>query len=379
MRATRPAEQALRLATSRPTKQYVCRACRAQAARQFTTSSSRFADEPFYRRLQKTLFGSKESKEAEQSREEKQKRRIEELAERDDGAELETKTDKHGRQYEIAAIIDPTVNKDYVQSTTWSGLESVGSEEWVKKRADQGEPYIGFAPRKRMELSNERWVMLLQHITVEALVLQKAQRDVEAVCWPRGSSVTSWAHTRRATIQPSVDGGVTVSFAQPEAEQEILQAIPLELPQDRTQSEEAISQHLQPAVAGSQESKQKGSMAPAWMDVSLQDSALKMAILKRALQLTGKRLPDPAISSAATVADLYHAFRTKEKPKKLAQTPQLQRLSLDAPNVSVHSKRQTPIDKERAVGRWKVIEEELVRRDLPVTGSRYQGARVGVH
>jgi hypothetical protein len=33
------------------------------------------------------------------------------------------------------------------------------------------------------------------------------------------------------------------------------------------------------------------------------------------------------------------------------------------------------IDKEKAVGRWKVIEEELMKRDLPVTGSRWQGAK----
>lgn len=37
-------------------------------------------------------------------------------------------------------------------------------------------------------------------------------------------------------------------------------------------------------------------------------------------------------------------------------------------NVSLHSRRITPIDKEVAVGRWKVIEEELAKRGLPATG-----------
>jgi hypothetical protein len=40
----------------------------------------------------------------------------------------------------------------------------------------------------------------------------------------------------------------------------------------------------------------------------------------------------------------------------------------DLANVKVHERRVGPIDKEVAVGRWKVIEEELKKRDLPVTG-----------
>lgn len=35
----------------------------------------------------------------------------------------------------------------------------------------------------------------------------------------------------------------------------------------------------------------------------------------------------------------------------------------------MHSRRVGPIDREISVGRWKVIEEELKKRDLPVTGT----------
>ena len=38
-------------------------------------------------------------------------------------------------------------------------------------------------------------------------------------------------------------------------------------------------------------------------------------------------------------------------------------------NVSLHSRKIGPIDKEIAVGRWKIIEEELAKRGLPVTGT----------
>ena len=103
-------------------------------------------------------------------------------------------------------------------------------------------------------------------------------------------------------------------------------------------------------------------------------------MLKRILQLTGHRISDPIISNAKTLADLHAALKTKEPPKRLAKTDQMKRLGANIPNVVVHASRRTPIHKEKDVGRWKIIEDELLARDLPVTGSRWQGAkpRVGV-
>ena len=37
-------------------------------------------------------------------------------------------------------------------------------------------------------------------------------------------------------------------------------------------------------------------------------------------------------------------------------------------NVVVNGRRQTPVDREKELGRWKVIERELRDRDLPVVG-----------
>lgn len=36
----------------------------------------------------------------------------------------------------------------------------------------------------------------------------------------------------------------------------------------------------------------------------------------------------------------------------------------------VLSRRETPVDKEKEVGRWKVIERELKARGLPVLGHK---------
>lgn len=87
---------------------------------------------------------------------------------------------------------------------------------------------------------------------------------------------------------------------------------------------------------------------------------------KRLYQLTGIHVPDCRLGAAATVDNVL-AFATQaSRPPTLAEhlgeRGELQQLA----NVKVHSRRVGPIDKERAIGRWKVIEEELRKRDLPV-------------
>ena len=75
------------------------------------------------------------------------------------------------------------------------------------------------------------------------------------------------------------------------------------------------------------------------------------------------------------MSNIYAGFKIKPEPKKLFDSDQLKKVSVDLPNVTIHAGRQTPIDKHKQVGRWKVIEEELINRGLPVTGSRWQGAK----
>ena len=58
---------------------------------------------------------------------------------------------------------------------------------------------------------------------------------------------------------------------------------------------------------------------------------------------------------------------TPPKPRKLVDALKQKEDLLALPNVSVFERRVTPIDKEKSVGRWKIIEQELKRRDLPVT------------
>lgn len=57
------------------------------------------------------------------------------------------------------------------------------------------------------------------------------------------------------------------------------------------------------------------------------------------------------------------------KAKKLAEEIENKQLFQSLPNVKVFPRRVTPIDKEKMMGRWKVIREELERRGLPVIGT----------
>lgn len=146
MRNTRVAGQALSLATESARRPYICRACLAQATRQLSTSTPRNAaasSEPFYKRIQNSLFGTKESKATEKFREEQRVKRLEELKESGADREVEKVEMRNGRVYEVAEVVDPITHKDYIVSRNWRGLESVGGEEWVRQRADSGEKYVG--------------------------------------------------------------------------------------------------------------------------------------------------------------------------------------------------------------------------------------------
>ena len=86
------------------------------------------------------------------------------------------------------------------------------------------------------------------------------------------------------------------------------------------------------------------------------------------MQLTGKRIPDPVIGMLHTTKQLVEHLVQKPKPKKLAELLLSKEDLISMPNVQIYDRRYTPIDKEKEVGRWKVIERELQKRGLPVTG-----------
>lgn len=86
------------------------------------------------------------------------------------------------------------------------------------------------------------------------------------------------------------------------------------------------------------------------------------------MQLTGVRIPDPAVEGIKSGKGLLGFLVKKPKPKKLAESLKTDETLNSLPNVKMMDRRYTPIDKEKEVGRWKVIEAELISKGLPVTG-----------
>ncbi|KAK3063059.1 hypothetical protein LTS18_002825 [Coniosporium uncinatum] len=113
-----------------------------------------------------------------------------------------------------------------------------------------------------------------------------------------------------------------------------------------------------------------------WHSVSLKDLGTRFAVVKRATQITGLRIADCDINKCTDANRLWHHMldAAKPAPKKLVETHEFQQVLHGLPNVKIHQKRSGSIDKDKAVGRWKVIEQELLEKDLPVHGRIPSGA-----
>ena len=62
----------------------------------------------------------------------------------------------------------------------------------------------------------------------------------------------------------------------------------------------------------------------------------------------------------------YLLRNSSPKPTKLADGLLKKKDLASLPNVHVMARRETPIDKDKRLGRWKVIEAELQSKGLPV-------------
>lgn len=90
---------------------------------------------------------------------------------------------------------------------------------------------------------------------------------------------------------------------------------------------------------------------------------------KRIQQLTGHIIPDAKLLTVRSVGTYLSVLVKPPPPKKLAELIELRGELPNLPNVKVYPRRVTPIDKEKMNGRWKVILQELEKRDLPVVGT----------
>ena len=85
--------------------------------------------------------------------------------------------------------------------------------------------------------------------------------------------------------------------------------------------------------------------------------------------MTGHRIPDGKLCGIKTIDGLLKQLVEPPKALKLAELVETKGVFKEISNVRVFPRRVTPIDKEKMVGRWKIIVRELEKRELPLTGT----------
>ncbi|KAI9827856.1 MAG: hypothetical protein M1832_004345 [Thelocarpon impressellum] len=366
-----------RLAVRACTARVACRGCRSLA---FSSSAVRARPEalPFTEKVRRKIWGTDQppgqaDPYGSQSKFERRGRARQ--SEGEEAVGLES-------QEHLDPVVKASPEASYEPALNWKGLESVGGDV-----EESGPQYEGFMTQARLASPQER-TAALHRAVVEVFTLKEAGRELSEVSdIPPTEDLTEHVH-----LALSADGAVEMVYRDEESRERLIQSaavVPAPAVDDAEMEEaaqpettalpeethgarpapEQIADPLSDFTARTIDLDQAiSSWGTAWHSVPLAELATKFAILKRVSQLTGHRIPDPAITRVSTVADLLATLTAPSKAKKLAQA-----LTTDArlqalPNVAVFARRVTPIDLEKKVGRWKVIERELRARGLPVTG-----------
>ncbi|KDN66256.1 hypothetical protein CSUB01_06771 [Colletotrichum sublineola] len=255
--------------------------------------------------------------------------------------------------------------KGYVPAQTADGLEEIGGlEGWWDQEGRWGKEseYVAFA-RGGKALDAAVCEALVRQAVVEVLAVQGTRPHHLTGTWATGGR-KNFNRAMAAGLVAQEDGSLALK-----GDAEVTAAI------SRVATDE--SKEVEPEAYLTPEEAQERikQWDPSWKSASLQDVRFKFAaatqVHKRVFQLTGHHVHDAKLAQVKTVADLISVIVKPPKPTKLADAVRERGELLELPNVRVHDRRVTPIDKETAVGRWKVITEELEKRGLPVTGHEH--------
>ncbi|KAI0836535.1 ribosomal subunit 39S-domain-containing protein [Hypoxylon sp. FL0890] len=260
---------------------------------------------------------------------------------------------------------DEVSDPEYVPALTAEGLDTVGGlGNWWDQQTHwpKSADFAGFKPLEKV-LDPAVIEASVRRAVVEAFALRQAGREDDLVkAWPIAGEV---GQVMEVDVNVTDNGAVSLAGDVSAVVQSLNQ-------KEETTADESAAE--EPASDGSVLSaeaahKYKEAWGHDWKAASLSDPRLKFAITKRVFQLTGQLVHDHQLSSISDVRSLLHVVQTPAKPKTLTQEIQERRQDLvQLPNVSVATKRITRGDREKALGRFKLIEEELKKRDLPLEG-----------
>ncbi|KAF2085014.1 hypothetical protein K490DRAFT_68215 [Saccharata proteae CBS 121410] len=216
----------------------------------------------------------------------------------------------------------PTYHRPYVPAETSEGLQWVGGDKWLLKQKEKERPRFenAFLPGKENKAKTpDEITAAMRRALIEIFTARINGTDVD-------NRPKDW--TRGFDIKPA-NNEHGVEITRKEVEHQTVKH------QDTT-----------------------------WWGVSLVDPAVKFAFVSRVTQLTGLRIPDPVIGAATTVRGFINRIKPSEKPKKLAAVLQKESKLPDLINVTIKQKKVSNEAKWQQMGRWKVIKEELKKRNL---------------
>ncbi|KAG4429057.1 hypothetical protein IFR05_015461 [Cadophora sp. M221] len=399
-----------------PSSTYLCTACKHHTS-PFSTSSARDAKTSMTDRLRRKIWGTDSPPGLEDPYggksvfDQTKKREQEQQGE-------EQKAARKSQSEEAKANRLPT--SKYTPATTWDGLQTVG---FVEDRWAQDHLYKPFVPME-VKTNSEEITGALHRAMVEIFALKEAGVPLDSV----SSKVPGRDLTLDVTIDQSPSGpvlkfmggaappledlvGSVTGKAQTQAVDETVEhEVPTESEEDVAADRSTIDPLHSDAEPAAEETFEKenpteseedvdadrtsvdplhqadsvvvtyeeliASWGPGWLQVSLEDPEIKFAVLKRMMQLTGIRIPDAHLKSSKTASTILKLLIIPPKPRKLVDALSQKEDLVTLPNVSIFASRITPVDKERSLGRWKVIEKELEARGLPVTGHEAKRAYI---
>ena len=267
---------------------------------------------------------------------------------------------------------EEVADSSYVPATVADGLESVGGlENWWEKKDHWKGGFVGFRPKRKIV---EPLVLeaAVRRAVAEAFALRQAGRDDDLVAvWPEGD-LRQMRRSLELGITVTEDGQVSLNGDIAGLLEGLSWKDGLQEPAEgsATGGSSAPGEAAKKTVLSTEEvSEHKESWDASWRSVALDDTRVKFAVTKRIFQLTGQLVPDHKLPEVTNVNTLLRVLQKPPKPQTLTEEILKRRQELvQLPNVTFSAKRVTRGDKEKAVGRFKLIEEELRKRDLPLEG-----------
>ncbi|KAJ5082099.1 hypothetical protein N7532_011142 [Penicillium argentinense] len=243
----------------------------------------------------------------------------------------------------------------YVQAETWEGLTSVGylpKDEWKQTGSARNDVYHRFGRETRI-----RPTLTAAHQTaVEICLLQLLGKDLTSICHVDHHNEQIRVMLEKCTVQATETGQWEIKFPDAQTKEALVFVF------NQIGGGEPNNQ-----IESTGDFVERDPKAESYRALSIADSDIKFAYIKRLSQLIGRRIPDKFISASNTVDELIQALSSKLKEKPVDVNRRLSKQWAAGnlpPNLGFHSSRLSRGDRDEDFGRKKAIHAEYFERGL---------------